>query len=239
MSYFSQLKSNPLKRFLLISLLFFAVAMSAQAQGDDPVFKDKVPILGRIVSSDSLVPVRNTHVISKMAHCGTISNLEGLFLVPTKSVDTLWVSCLGYSRRLIPVDSTMSADTMLIVLQYDTITLKEVTVFPFYDYQTFKQMIIEMPSMPLPREIQRLNDELAGMRTGRKRNPYFNMENMGFTASPLQYLYDKFNASSRRQRKLLQNRRMFNEILREQGRTDELLPDSMDYLIEYHYYHED
>ena len=239
MSYFSQLKSNPLKRFLLISLLFFAVAMSAQAQGDDPVFKDKVPILGRIVSSDSLVPVRNTHVISKMAHCGTISNLEGLFLVPTKSVDTLWVSCLGYSRRLIPVDSTMSADTMLIVLQHDTITLKEVTVFPFYDYQTFKQMIIEMPSKPLPREIQRLNDELAGMRTGRKRNPYFNMENMGFTASPLQYLYDKFNASSRRQRKLLQNRRMFNEILREQGRTDELLPDSMDYLIEYHYYNED
>lgn len=213
--------------------------MSAQAQGDDPVFKDKVPILGRIVSSDSLVPVRNTHVISKMAHCGTISNLEGLFLVPTKSVDTLWVSCLGYSRRLIPVDSTMSADTMLIVLQHDTITLKEVTVFPFYDYQTFKQMIIEMPSKPLPREIQRLNDELAGMRTGRKRNPYFNMENMGFTASPLQYLYDKFNASSRRQRKLLQNRRMFNEILREQGRTDELLPDSMDYLIEYHYYNED
>lgn len=223
------------KRFLLITV---ALLMGLQlcAQSDDQVFKDKVPILGRIVTSDSLVPVRNTHVISKMAHCGTVSNLEGLFLVPTKSVDTLWISCLGYRRQLIPVDSTLSADTMLIVLEHDTITLKEVTVFPFYDYKTFKQMVIDMPSRPLPREIQRLNDELAGMKTGRKRNPYFNMENMGFTASPLQYLYDKFNASSRRQRKLLQNRRMFNEILREQGRTDELLPDSMDYMIEYHYY---
>ena len=209
--------------------------MKAYAQNDN-VFKDKIPILGKIVTSDSLQPIRNTHVISKMAHCGTISNLEGLFLVPAKSVDTLWISCLGFSRRLIPVDSTMVKDTMVIVLWRDTITLKEVTVFPFYDYKTFKQMIIEMPTRPVPKEIQRLNDELAGMRSGRHRNPYFNMENGGFTMSPIQYLYDKFNASARRQSKLLRNRKMFNEILREQGRTDELLPDSMDYSIEYNYY---
>ena len=78
-----------------------------------------MPILGKIVASDSLVPVRNTHVISKLAHCGTISNLDGVFLVPAKPVDTLWVSCLGYSRRLIAVDSTMVNDTMLIVLWRD------------------------------------------------------------------------------------------------------------------------
>lgn len=210
--------------------------MVAHAQSDDQLFRDKVPILGKIVTSDSLVPVSNTHVISKMAHCGTISNREGLFLVPAKSVDTLWVSCLGYSRRLIAVDSTVVGDTMCIVLQRDTITLKEVTIWPFYDYRTFKQMIIEMPSRPLPREIQRLNDELAGLKTGRKTNPYFNMGLNGFSASPIQYMYDKFNASARRQSRLLRNRKMFNEILREQGRTDELLPDSMDYLIEYNFY---
>ena len=62
------------------------------------------------------------------------------------------------------------------------------------------------------------------------------MENGGFTASPIQYLYDKYNASARRQNKLLRNRKMFNEILREQGRTDELLPDSLDYSIEYNFY---
>ena len=213
----------------------------AFTQGYDALdAKNKVPILGKIVASDSLMPVRNTHVISKMAHCGTISNREGIFFILAKNVDTLWVSCLGYSRVLIPIDSTLATiDTMQIVLHRDTITLKEVTVFPFYDYETFKQMIIEMPSKPTPREIQRLNEELAGMRTGRERNPYFNMENGGFTASPIQYLYDKFNASARRQSKLLRNRRMFNDILREQGRTDELLPDSMDYLIDYRVYEYD
>lgn len=207
------------------------------AQGLDSLDTErKIPIYGKIVTSDSLLPVRNTHVISKLAHCGTISNRDGLFFIIAKENDTLWVSCIGFARQLIPLDSTMAVDTMRITLERDTITLKEVTVFPFYDYNTFKQMIINMPSKPMPREIQRLNEELAGMRTGRKRNPYFNMENMGFTASPIQYLYDQYNSSARRQNKLMRNRRMFNEILREQGRTDELLPDSMDYSIEYNYY---
>lgn len=208
------------------------------AQGVDVLdLEERLPIFGKIVTSDSLLPVRNTHVISKMGHCGTISNRDGVFFIPARMVDTLWVSCIGYSRKLIAVDSTFAAiDTIRISLERDTITLKEVTIWPFYDYRTFKQMIIDMPSKPMPREIQRLNDELAGMRSGRKRNPYFNMENGGFTASPIQYLYDKYNASARRQNKLLRNRKMFNEILREQGRTDELLPDSLDYSIEYNFY---
>ena len=225
-----------MRRFLLIACLFF-FCLAGFAQGVDlREFKDKIPVLGRIVAADSLVPVRNTHVISKMAHCGTISNRDGYFFLPAKSVDTLWVSCIGYSRRLIPIDSLSVADTMLIVLRRDTITLKEVTIFPFYDYNTFKQMIIDMPSKPMPREIQRLNEELAGMKSGRKRNPYFNFDNGGIVASPIQYLYDHYNASARRQKKLVRNRRMFNEILKEQGRTDELLPDSMDYSVEYRVY---
>ena len=220
---------------LILLLIISNLGLLAQGQ-DSVVIEKKMPLFGKIVTADSLLPVRNTHVISKMGHRGTISNRDGVFYIPVQMIDTLWVSCLGYSRRLVPVDSTKVIDTLQIVLERDTITLKEVTVFPFYDYNTFKQMIIDMPSKPVPREIQRLNEELSGMRSGRKRDPYFNMENMGFTASPIQYLYDKYNASARRQNKLLRNRRMFNEILREQGRLDELLPDSLDYTIEYNYY---
>ena len=225
-----------MNRFLLILVLLLG-GLRLFAQDKDSLYTEKkLPIYGRIVTSDSLLPVRNTHVISKLAHCGTISNRDGEFYITSKQVDTLWVSCIGYSRLLIPVDSMAAIDTMLIVLERDTITLNEVTVFPFYDYNTFKQMIIDMPSKPMPREIQRLNEELSGMRTGKKRDPYFNMENMGFTASPIQYFYDHYNSSVRRQNKLLRNRRMFNEILREQGRLDELLPDSMDYSIEYNFH---
>ncbi len=210
------------------------------AQGEDVLnFDDKLPVLGRIMSADSLLPVRNTHVISKMAHCGTISNREGIFFLPAKKVDTLWVSCIGYERKLIPIDSLIANDTLFITLRQDTITLKEVTVMPFYDYKTFKQMIIDMPTQPPPPELQRLNDELAGMKSGRKPNPYLDVSSGGIVASPIQYLYDKYNFSTRRQAKLLRNRRMFNDILREQGRTDELLPDSMDYSVDYRVYEYD
>lgn len=226
-----------LKRFLLIIALL-ATGLQLFAQGELTLDReDRLPILGKIVTSDSLLPIRNTHVISKMAHCGTISNRDGLFFIPAKTVDTLWISCLGFRRQLLPVDTTLSdIDTLLIVLHRDTITLKEVTVMPLYDYETFKQMIIDMPAQQKPRELQRLEDELAGMRTGRKRNPYLNVENGGITASPIQYLYDQFNASARLKKKLVRNRRMFNEILKEQGRTDELLPDSLDYPVDYHIY---
>ena len=222
--------------FTIITLLL--LVMKSFAQGEDRLdFDGKMPILGLVLSSDSLVPVRNTHVISKMAHCGTISNRDGYFFIPAKTIDTLWVSCIGYGRQLIPVDSMMATiDTLVITLHPDTITLKEVTVLPFYDYKTFKQMIIDMPTKPVPREIQRLNEELAGMKSGRKRNPYLDVGTGGIVASPIQYLYDKFNSSARRQAKLLRNRRMFNEILKEQGRTDELLPDSMDYPVDYRVY---
>ena len=191
-----------------------------------------MPYYGIVVTADSLAPIRNTHVISKMAHCGTITNLRGRFVIPAKSVDTLWVSCLGYSRRLIPVDSTMAygTDTLFIHLKSDTITLREVTVMPFYNYETFKEMLITMPSIEVPREIRKIEDDLNELWLSRKT------ENKGIIVNPIQFLYDKYNKSARRQATLMRNRRMYNEVLREQGRTDELLPDSLDFNVYYNMY---
>lgn len=228
-----------MRRILLISLLFI-VSLRVIAQGEDVSYQDRIHVLGYVITTDSLLPVRNTHVISKMAHCGTISNRDGEFFISAKTIDTLWISCIGFARRLIPIDSTMAeGDPLMIRLERDTITLKEVTIKPFYDYNTFKQMVIEMPTLPTPREIERLYEDLANMRGDRRRNPYLNFENGGVVASPIQFLYDKYNASARRQAKILRNRRMFNEVLREQGRTDELLPDSLDYSVDYRIYEMD
>ena len=235
MSYLSHPKPHEVKQLLLI-LVFLSCCLAAVAQSEKENHGDDVHLYGYVVTADSLHPIRNTHVISKMAHCGTITNVQGKFHIPAKSVDTLWVSCVGYQRRLIAIDSTTRFhDTLVIRLWPETITLREVTVLPFTNYETFKEMLITMPSIETPREIEMLEEDLASMRTGRKRNPYFNVENMGITASPLQFLYDKYNKSARRQNKLQRNRRMYNDVLREQGRTDELLPDSLDFAIDYWY----
>lgn len=189
---------------------------------------------GYVVTADSLHPIRNTHVISKMAHCGTITNQQGKFHIQARQTDTLWVSCIGFMRRLIAIDSTLtSSDTLVIRLFPEVITLREVTVLPFSNYETFKQTIISMPSIETPDEIKRLQDDLDNMWLSHA--PAGNGM-VTVSASPIQYLYDKYNASARRQAKLLRNRRMYNEVLREQGRTDELLPDSLDFVIDYKMY---
>lgn len=217
-----------MKRLLFILLLLSSSAF-AVAQGDD---KDKrMDFYGYVVTADSLRPIRNTHVISKMAHCGTISNQYGMFHIQTREVDTLWVSCIGYARRLITIDSTLtSTDTLVIRLRPETITLHEVTVLPFSNYDTFKDMLITMPSAKTLDEIERLNKDLDDLWLSRV--PVGNGKPT-ITANPIQFLYDKYNASARRQATLRRNRRMYNEVLREQGRTDELLPDSLDFIVEY------
>ncbi len=219
---------------VILFLLFVGIAAQAQSYADDER-QDCIPVLGRIVTADSLLPISNTHVISKMAHRGTISNRDGNFYILTHKTDTLWVSCLGYSRQLIPIDSTVTEKgPLLICLKSDTVMLREVVVRPFYDYETFKEMVINMPSLPVPREIQRLYEDLNDPTMGSK-----NLKNKGMvtiTTSPVQYLYDKFNKQARLRSKILKNRRRFNEVLREQGRTDEMLPDSLDFQVEYQNY---
>ena len=82
-------------------------------------------------------------------------------------------------------------------------------------------------------EIERLYEDLDELWLS--RTPVGNGM-VSITANPIQYLYDKYNKSARRQATLLRNRRMYNDVLREQGRTDELLPDSSDFAIDYKMY---
>ena len=219
---------------LFFTCAFLLFCLSAIAQNKGEASDERMAYDGFIVAGDTLHPVRNTHVISKMAHYGTISNREGRFRIMAHKVDTLWVSCIGYGRQLIPVDSTLVGNDLVVRLHPDTVTLREVTILPFSNYETFKEMLITMPSVGTPDELKRLNDDLDEMWLSRKMNNGNGMVTV--SASPIQFLYDKYNKSARRQAQLLRNRRMFNEVLREQGRTDELLPDSLDYPINYNVY---
>ena len=219
-------------KYLLTILILIMCCATAFAQDKDE--QKRIDFYGYVVTADSLHPIRNTHVISKMAHCGTITDRQGKFHIQAQKTDTLWVSCIGFARRLVAIDTTLSSsDTLVIRLRPETITLREVTVLPFSNYEGFKEMLISMPSVETPNEIKRMYEELDELWLS--RTPAGNGM-VTVSASPIQYLYDKYNKSARFQAKLKHNRRMYNEVLREQGRTDELLPDSLDFVIEYRMY---
>ena len=218
-----------MKRLLFI-LAMMLCCIAIVAQNDDE--KLRLDFYGYVVTADSLRPIRNTHVISKLAHCGTITDRQGWFHIQARQTDTLWVSCVGYTRRLITIDSTLSTrDTLVIRLRPETITLREVIVLPFSNYEGFKEYLINMPSVETPDAIKRIYDDLEDIYLS--RNVERGLGTVTVSASPIQYLYDKYNASARRQATLRRNRKTYNEVLREQGRTDELLPDTLDFAIDY------
>ncbi|MBQ5495968.1 MAG: carboxypeptidase-like regulatory domain-containing protein, partial [Prevotella sp.] len=126
-----------MKQLLLILALMLCF-VTAFAQSEDEPKQQRVDFYGYVVTADSLHPIRNTHVISKMAHCGTITDRQGKFHIQARQIDTLWVSCVGYARRLVALDTTLtSSDTLVIRLRPETITLREVTILPFTNYETF------------------------------------------------------------------------------------------------------
>ena len=160
MLYLSRPKPQELKRLLVISALMLCFATTF-AQSEDEPKRTRIDFYGYVVTADSLHPIRNTHVISKMAHCGTITNQQGKFHIQAHDTDTLWVSCIGYTRRLVAIDPSLtSADTLVIRLYPETITLREVTVLPFSNYESFKEMLITMPSVETPDEIKRVYEDL-------------------------------------------------------------------------------
>jgi len=162
---------------------------------------------------------------------GTISDYEGKFRLKVSSPDTLWVSNVGFKRVLVTIDSaTLAKESILILLDRDTTQLEEVEVKAFYDYRTFKHLLVNMPTPKSP-DLYTIEEELANSLVGIEPS-----KEQALTVvkglSPIQALYDAYNKKSRRERRLMRNRREFNEILRAEGRLDELLPDTLEYLID-------
>ena len=206
-----------MRRILFTILLVFSGAMLAQ---------EKLDSVGAVVlDAETGEPLPYVSVYVSPT-CGTISNYDGEFCLQCLPSDVLRISCIGYEK----VSCKASELTATIHMKPLSNLLREVTVMPFSNYETFREMIITMPSIATPGEIARLEDDLNDLWMSRA--PAGNGM-VTVTANPIQFLYDKYNKTARTQARLLRNRRMYNEVLREQGRTDELLPDSLDYPINY------
>ncbi len=100
-------------------------------------------------------------------------------------------------------------------MEKDTIQINEVIIHAFWDYEVFKQMIIDMPPMNLDQFYPDMDE-----------NPlmYYNPTVAFAVFHPIQALYDMFNRSARLQRKLIKNRREYNKIMIQMGRPQDTIP---------------
>lgn len=183
------------------------------------VAQDFIRIEGLVLSSDSLLPQKNVHVISRMTRSGTISDENGRFTLRALATDTVFFSAVGFKRRIVPFDQTFlrPGEWWKVMLTKDTVYMDEVLVRSFYDWPTFRHMFVKMPSIK-PINLESINEELKDILLYVQPSPMT-------IKGPIQTLYDLFNDMARLQRRLERNRRAYNQQLIREGRFDELIPE--------------
>ncbi|MCE1200533.1 MAG: carboxypeptidase-like regulatory domain-containing protein [Bacteroidia bacterium] len=199
------------RRFL--TLLFFALLFVPAAA------QEYIRLEGIVLSSDSLLPQKNVHIISRMTRSGTISDEQGRFSLRALPVDTVFLSAIGFRRRIVPFDQSFlrPGETWKVLITKDTVTMDEVVVRSFYDWPTFRHMFVKMPSIK-PINLESINEELKDILLYVQPAPMT-------IKGPIQTLYDLFNDMARLQRRLERNRRAYNQQLIREGRFDELIPE--------------
>ena len=208
------IRPNKKISFLWLTLVFLMFTNSILAQSETD--KNLYTIDAVLLTTDSLLPVASAHIISKRMLWGNISNKDGRFKMLVDTRDTLMITSIGFGSKIFFVTDSVrnapSPDTIL--MEKDTILINEVIIHAYWDYETFKRLIIEMPSMDIS---QFYPDMEADPLMYKEPGPYT-------IGGPIQALYNVFNRSARLQRKLIRNRREYNTIMIQMGRPQDTIP---------------
>jgi len=203
-----------MKNILLsIALLFCVFSVEAQ--------EGYFSVKGKILSADSLQPIPNVNIVSELSRYGTITNQDGFFIIKSKTVDTLWVSCVGFDTREVPIRKDSILDNILIInMIRSNIILDSVEIFPFPDYETFKREIVMMPWRKpyfVP-GVSKKGDENFIYKKPEREVP-------ASLASPISLIYNRFNKREVFKRKLQRNRRKFNKEMERIGADSLMIPE--------------
>ena len=186
-------------RRLLIIVLFLSCCISLHAQNR------YFPLKGKVVSADSLSPIPNVHILSKVSYYGTTSDFDGRFSMLVRKNDTLKISSVGFVTEIINVNyDSVNVNNFEIVMQRDTIILQEIDVFPYLDNHTVERIIRQIP-IEEPFIIKGTNENIE---TVLYQKPKKIPDDKG-VLSPIQTLYNRFNKKARFKRKLERNRKKY------------------------------
>ena len=127
------------KIFIICLLSFIFNPCSAQD-------KDLIQFSGVIVEADSLRPVPFTKIIIKNSNRGTLADFYGYFSFVAKKKDTIVFSATGYkkSQYIIPDTLVGNKYSLIQMMRYDTVYLKETVIYPWPTREQFKEVFLNM-----------------------------------------------------------------------------------------------
>ncbi len=208
-------------RFVFSLFLVFVMQSRLYSQTKNT---DIVGISGILMSSDSLHTIPDAQIFSRDNYLGSFSDTIGRFYINVARNDSIMLASLGYSTRIIPItDSILQMKQPIIFyMELDTILIHEIIIHAFWDYETFKQMLIHMKPA---RSSYDISEDLD------KRPLLYKQRQGSFDLfSPIQSLYNLLNQKAVIQRRLIHNRRMYNRKMIKLGRPQDTIPTTLDYM---------
>ncbi len=202
----------------IISIISFIAFIFMSNKAYTQVSIDSLKILDAVLlTSDSTLPVKNAHVISKFNHWGTISNKEGRFRMYVDPKDSVLITSVGFRPVILSMDSSYFYEGRVVPIKLikDTVAINEVVIRGYFDYATMKQIVVEMA----PVDLTNFYPNWSGTEL-----LYREAQGSISFKGPIQALYDVFNRSARLQRKLISNRREYNRIMTQMGRLQDTVP---------------
>jgi hypothetical protein len=96
-----------------------------------PVSGQPEPVKGQIIDGQSRRPLAFVNITYLASGQGTVSNIDGAFSIsPTRNIDFLKFSYVGYHPRYIPKEDIRPGETLLIELQRKAYDIAEVRILP-------------------------------------------------------------------------------------------------------------
>lgn len=152
----------------------------------------------------------NVHVVNIIRGNGTISNIEGLFKIHAQPGETIRFTCIGLIPKVfnVPLQSISPIIPLHIILVDDTISLNEVTIYPWpANASALKMAVLAMPPEDQVIPNLRLNEITL---EDKSRDFYYQKSNVpgmmdpGVTYAikgPITALYEQFSKAGKSQRK--------------------------------------
>ena len=136
------MKLSELYGVIIIALFFISIVFAHHIIGNE-IYELK----GIIIDQDNHDTLKHVHVILNNQP-KALSDTNGVFSLRVRKGDTLFFSHLGYySGRFVITDSIMNLIAPVVFyLNIEGFPIREVTVFPFRDYASFKSAVLNKSS---------------------------------------------------------------------------------------------